>query len=216
VTDGETLEAGAFSSWVAGLQAALRGGEDSDVPCGGCTACCRSSQFVHIGPEELDTLSHIPDDLLFAAPRLPEGHVLLGYDEHGHCPMLTEGGCSIYEHRPKTCRTYDCRVFPAAGIGAPDGEPTAIAQQTRRWRFSYPDEDDTTEHLSIRAAATFLAEHPDLTSSAAPNATQRALLAIEIHDTFLRRDDVTRQMVVVAPAPEAVHVALSRRHPDPP
>ena len=34
----------------------------------------------------------------------------------GHCPMLVDGRCSIYEHRPRTCRTYDCRVFPAAGL----------------------------------------------------------------------------------------------------
>ena len=27
--------------------------------------------------------------------------------------MLAEDGCSIYAHRPRACRTYDCRVFPA-------------------------------------------------------------------------------------------------------
>ena len=74
--------------WLAGMERALRGEQASDVPCDGCTACCTSSQFVHIGPDETDTLAHIPAALLFPAPRLPDGHVLLGYDEHGHCPML--------------------------------------------------------------------------------------------------------------------------------
>src|SRR5204862_263741 len=84
----------------------------------------------------LDTLAHIPPALLFPAPRMPAGHVLLGYDENGCCPMLVDGGCSIYDHRPRTCRTYDCRVFPAAGIDiSDDGDKGPIAHQARRWRF---------------------------------------------------------------------------------
>ena len=65
---------------------------------------------------------------------MPEGHLLLGFDEHGRCPMLVRGACSIYESRPRTCRTYDCRVFAAAGV-TPDEQPD-IAAQVRRWRFS--------------------------------------------------------------------------------
>src|SRR6476659_10784222 len=71
------LAAGDFSTWLSGMQAALRGDEDADVPCGTCTACCTSSQFVHIEPDEADALAHIPAALLFPAPRLPKGHVLL-------------------------------------------------------------------------------------------------------------------------------------------
>ena len=33
-----------------------------------CTACCTSSQFVHIEPDETDTLAHIPAALRFPAP----------------------------------------------------------------------------------------------------------------------------------------------------
>src|SRR6266508_6252442 len=100
----DTLPAGQFSSWLAGLQSALRGEADSEVPCDGCTACCTASQFIHIAPDETDTLAHIPPELLFPAPGLPTGHVLLGYDERGHCPMLIDNQCSIYEHRPRTDR----------------------------------------------------------------------------------------------------------------
>ena len=98
------------------------GSGGSDVPCGTCTACCTSSQFVHIEPDERDALAHIPAELLFPAPGRPRGHVLLGYDERGHCPMLVDGACSIYAHRPRTCRTYDCRVFAAAGVDPGDGQ----------------------------------------------------------------------------------------------
>ncbi len=83
------------------MQRALRGDGGTDVPCGTCTACCTSSQFVHIEPDETDTLAHIPADVLFPAPLAPRGHVLLGYDERGHCPMLVDNACSIYEHRPR-------------------------------------------------------------------------------------------------------------------
>src|SRR5207253_1500026 len=116
VDDDGPLAAGDFVSWVTGMQGAIAGDHDSDVPCDGCTACCTSSQFVHIEPDETETIARIPPELLFPAPRAPRGHVLLGYDERGHCPMLIDGGCSIYEHRPRTCRTYDCRVFAATGV----------------------------------------------------------------------------------------------------
>src|SRR5689334_12051664 len=110
------------------MTSALAGEGASDVPCGACTACCTASQFVHIGPDEADALAHIPAELLFPAPGLPRGHVLLGYDEHGRCPMLVDDGCSIYAHRPQTCRTYDCRVLPAAGVAADEDQP-GVARQ---------------------------------------------------------------------------------------
>ena len=62
------LPAGDLSSWLAEVHAALRGGRDTDVPCDGCTACCRSSQFVHIEPDETETFAHIPVALRFPRP----------------------------------------------------------------------------------------------------------------------------------------------------
>jgi Fe-S-cluster containining protein len=128
------LPAGEFSSWVDDIEVAIRDRRTSAVPCDGCTACCTSSQFVHIRADETDTLAHIPAALLFPAPGLPPGCRLLGYDERGHCPMLVDGRCSIYEHRPAACRTYDCRVFPAADVEAGDGDqadPQAVRAEIR-------------------------------------------------------------------------------------
>ena len=214
MADGDaSLAAGGFSAWMVEIRGAIRGDHGADVPCGGCTACCTSSQFVHIGPDETDTLAHIPGELLFPAPRLPRGHALLGYDERGHCPMLIGGGCSIYEHRPRTCRTYDCRVFPAAAIEVDDREKVPIAQQARRWRFSYPAPADRTRHDAVRAAASFIDEHrSELPDDRVPhNATQLAVLAIEVHDIFLQRDEETGQTSVVEPEPHVVRVELTRR-----
>ena len=181
------VDAGDFSSWLGELQEALRpdGDGNMDVPCGGCTACCTSSQFVEVGPDETDALAHIPAELLFPAPRRPTGHMLLGYDERGHCPMLIDGRCSIYEHRPRACRTYDCRIFPAAGI-TPDDDKPLIAEQSRRWRFTHPTEADRTLHTAVRAAATHLTHvthQPD--AHPTTNATHLALEALEIHPEFL-------------------------------
>jgi hypothetical protein len=108
--------------------------------------------------------------------------VLLGYDERGHCPMLVDGACSIYEHRPRACRTYDCRVFPAAGLDAADDGKPLIAERARRWRFSYPTESDRNEHDAVRAAAAFVREHPEqLPAGTAPKTTtQTAVLAVEM------------------------------------
>jgi Fe-S-cluster containining protein len=188
VNDAPDLAAGDFSSWLAQMQGAIRGERGSDVPCNGCTACCTSSQFIHVEPDETETLSHIPAELLFPAPRLPRGHVLLGYDERGHCPMLIDNRCSIYEHRPRACRTYDCRIFPATGIDLDGDEKRRIAEQARRWRFDFPTSAGREEHEAVRAAAAFVTEHPDARPT---TATQRAVRAIEVHADFLpgRRGD---------------------------
>lgn len=205
MNDGERgLPAGDFSTWVDGMQRAIRGERGSDVPCGTCTACCTSSQFIHITPDETDTLNHIPTKLLFPAPRLPRGHVLLGYDERGHCPMLIDNQCSIYEHRPRTCRTYDCRVFPAADIEPDDEDKAPIAQQAQRWRFSYPADADRRRHHAVQLAANYLRNHADVLprGAARMSATQLAVLAVEVHDVFLLHDD---------PDPDVVRVEITRR-----
>ncbi len=214
MSDEAPLSAGAFSDWLAGMQRALRGDGESDVPCDGCTACCTSSQFVHIEPDESDVLAHIPGELLFPAPRMPPGHVVLGYDANGHCPMLVDDRCSIYEHRPRTCRTYDCRVFPAAGVEIDDEDQAAIGRRARRWRFDFPRQIDQIELEAVRAAATFVRERADLLPpGAAPaNATQRAVLAVRLHQAFLGHDDDTDRIVVIDdPDPEALRLVLTSR-----
>ena len=145
---GDPLPAGEFSIWLTAARAALRGEDDARVPCDGCTACCTSSQFVHIGLDEVETLAHIPEELLAPAPRRPD-QVVLGYDERGHCPMLDDGRCSIYEHRPRTCRAYDCRVFAATGV---EPDKPLIAQRVRRWQFAFPTETDRVEYETVRSA----------------------------------------------------------------
>jgi Fe-S-cluster containining protein len=165
------LAAGDFGEWVADVRAAIRSERDAEVPCNGCTACCTAGQFVHIGPDETATLARIPRKLLFSAPLMPSGHVVLPHDARGHCPMLVDGRCSIYEDRPRTCRTYDCRVFAATGVEPDDG---LIAERVARWRFTYASAADRARHEEVRTTAVAIRAR-----SKGANATERAVRAVE-------------------------------------
>jgi uncharacterized protein len=207
--DGD-LDAGDFSAWLGSVLGAIRDREPSAVPCAGCTACCTSSQFVHIEPDEVDVLAHIPAALLFPAPGRPHGHVLLGFDERGHCPMLVEGGCSIYEHRPRTCRSYDCRVFAASGI-EPGEAQVAIARRARRWRFRAPDADARAELAAVESAGRTLDERrTGLGPTPVPaDPTQLAVLAVDVSGVFLERDEAGA-LTVVDPGLDVLADAVAR------
>ena len=217
MTDGEmhgseALPAADFSVWLVGMQAAIRGEGDSDVPCGTCAACCTSSQFIHIGPDETEALASIPSALLFPAPGMPDGHVLMGYDARGHCPMLVDGACSIYAARPSTCRTYDCRVFAAARTHDTDPSKAEITARVQRWHFSYASPVGTAQHEAVAAAAAFLAAHEALLPPgiAPANATQLAVLAVVLHDCFLA-GEADGPWRIIDPDPGVVLAAALRR-----
>ena len=95
ISEHGCLEAGEFSSFLHHARSVLAAGNGTSVDCDGCYACCSASTFIHIRPHKTRTLDKIQKDLLFPAPGMPEGHVLLGYDKNGRCPVLTDGRCSI-------------------------------------------------------------------------------------------------------------------------
>lgn len=130
-----SLDAGSLTIWLG----EIRVGGPMDVPCGDCTACCRSSQFVLVEADEEDAHAHIPAELLFPAPGRPGDHVL-GYDREGRCPMLVDDTCSIYERRPRACRAYDCRVFAATAVDPGEDKPL-IRERVHRWRFDRVDDE---------------------------------------------------------------------------
>ncbi len=112
----------------------------------------------------------------------------MSYASNGHCPMFVNGRCSIYEHRPNTCRTFDCRVFKAAGV-TPDPERQTIAGQAGRWEFEFGG-DDQTSMRACHLAADFLRAHQgDLPAGTVPrNPSQISALAIRLHRLFLNSD----------------------------
>jgi len=178
------LATDSFSSWLIATRDAYKNGGSADVPCGECNACCRSSYFIHITPNEKETLQHIPKELLFSAPGLPKGNVLMGFDQEGRCPMLSNNRCSIYQYRPLTCRSYDCRVFSATGLV--EEERDLISQQASRWKFKFQSEEDRVLYFYVRAAADFIIENQSMFPDGfvPGNPTQQAMLAIQVHDFF--------------------------------
>ena len=112
--------------------------------------------------------------------------MLMGFDAHGHCFMFANGGCSIYSHRPETCRTYDCRVFTAAGMNAgPD--KSVINERIASWRFEYPSPRDHEEHRAVTAAANFIRQHPiRFPGGHVPSRpSEIAVLAVKSYQVFL-------------------------------
>lgn len=185
------LAAGDFASWLGRIQRAIAGEDGSELPCDGCTACCRSGQFVAVGPNERDALARIPSDLLFPAPRRPEGHRVLALTADGHCPMLVDGHCSIYEHRPAACRAYDCRIFAATGVVVGPSQP-AVARQVVRWQFDFDSEFSLAGRDACRTAARFLQGQPDLWTDGVPTPARLAAAAVMVHDCFQVRDQTDR------------------------
>lgn len=181
------IPAGAFSTWLAHARRSLITREGTDVACGDCVGCCSSSYFVHLEPDDVEARARIPGDLLFPAPGMPEGHRLMGFDRKGACPMLRKRLCTIYEHRPRTCRIYDCRIFAAAGILAGEDDKLVVNRRIALWEFDYPTERDRDEHRSVMRAAEFITSHPGAFPGGRipTNPSQLALLALKVHELFL-------------------------------
>jgi uncharacterized protein len=181
------LPAGDFSTWLQGMRRALAGGPGMQVACGDCVGCCTSSYYIKVRPAEFEALRRIGPEHLIPTPGEPQGTWLMGYDAQGHCPMFRAGGCSIYAHRPDTCRTYDCRIFTAAGMNAGDGR-RVINERVARWRFEYASEASRQEHRAVTAAANFLRQHPvrfpDGHIPSRPSDV--AVLAVKAYEVFLK------------------------------
>ncbi len=190
--------AGSFSNWLRETIHALQGKSEAVVDCGDCTACCTSYYFIHIKPEENKTKAVIPKDILFSAPFLPEGHKILGHDKSGRCPMFKDEKCSIYKDRPRTCRLYDCRIFPATGLDVTADSKSMIAKQSGLWKFDFPTKSDHDEYEALHRAASFLKEYSDHFPEyfIPDNATQLAIVSIEVYKVFLSSDELSIQETV--------------------
>ena len=75
----------------------------ADVPCDGCTACCRK-ELVVLFPEHGDDLDALRKHHVI------NGVTALDRRQNGDCVYLEERGCSVWEKRPAMCRAFDCRL----------------------------------------------------------------------------------------------------------
>ena len=181
--------AGPFATWLKQLlDAVAKPATGMDVPCGDCTACCQSSLFIHIADDE-PAREAIPHVLQFPAPGKSKTWVM-GYNEHGRCPMLKVTGenatCTVYNARPNTCRTFDCRVFTATEIYPSEPSQQAMANRAQQWQFEYPQALDRTLQAAVLAAKQFVLEQPALRAHLPTHPSQLAVAIIQLHELFLQ------------------------------
>jgi Fe-S-cluster containining protein len=80
----------------------------TNVPCNGCTLCCRGYQAIILHPECGDDAAKY-QTVEVPNPLTGEPALMVEQKPNGDCIYLGEQGCSIYEDRPIICRGYDCR-----------------------------------------------------------------------------------------------------------
>ncbi len=80
----------------------------TEVPCNGCTECCRSNQGLVLHPEQGDDVESYRH--VTATDNATGAQVfLLATEPNGQCVYLGPSGCTIYHRRPLLCRSFDCR-----------------------------------------------------------------------------------------------------------
>jgi Fe-S-cluster containining protein len=90
---------------------------EANVPCNGCTACCRNELIVIVDedgdPAQWETFElPMPEAAMVAklGLQVPEGGVrCLAQKVDRSCIYLGPQGCTIYDRRPIMCRAFDCR-----------------------------------------------------------------------------------------------------------
>lgn len=142
--------------------------------------------LVHIAPDETQALQRIPRALLIPSPGRAKGHMLMAHNDKGHCPMLVEDQCTVYPHRPQTCRIYDCRIFAATGIAVDAKTQPDIAQRVKQWVFTYDSDKSRIQHATVKTAATFLQKNRHLfpLGSLPTQLAHLAALALRVYKVF--------------------------------
>lgn len=101
-------------------------GNAGPVPCGGCSACCHYAGIPVDMKRDKGRLLHLLTE------RTRDGDLVLQQRADGACIHLGKQGCTVYEHRPAVCRSFDCRAFAAMGIV----ECCAPGHHTPDWEFA--------------------------------------------------------------------------------
>jgi len=150
------VDAGDFRQWLEAMSASLRGGPGLDVPCGDCVGCCSAAWPIALRAADAKLVGQLPPDYLHEVPDAPVGIRYMGYRADGTCPMLLNARCTVYEHRPQTCRDFDCRLFAAAGLASAGPGKTPVDRRIGAWRFRYATREDEKTHRAIKATADFI------------------------------------------------------------
>lgn len=131
-----------FLPWLSSVLQVIYRLENGDtkaavkVPCGTCTLCCQNNRTVLTEEEAQNPIYKAEWHGLDASK---EGvNWFIPKDKDGRCIHLGEG-CNIFEDRPATCRTFDCRKRIVAGMRDPHTLEMAKQWDMSRW-FSKENE----------------------------------------------------------------------------
>jgi hypothetical protein len=80
-----------------------------DVPCNGCTICCKSGP-IFLQPENGDIASNYQTQIMIH-PLTGAPKVALKHKPSGECIYLGDTGCTIHDRAPRICKTFDCRLL---------------------------------------------------------------------------------------------------------
>jgi hypothetical protein len=139
-----SLDAGRPSVWYAQRVITKTVTGEATVPCGTCTACCRTYDAVVLRPEESTE----------GLKLVPGTRQLQKQADGMSCIHLINGMCEVYDKRPRACRDYDCRVWYFAGVTPPaDEKIEPLRRAIRRWRTHIETEDDALILYAMRRAA---------------------------------------------------------------
>lgn len=167
-----------FKGWRERFLAAIRRNIETTVPCEGCTACCRASQFVPVGKDEKSAINAVGTEYLFRSP-FDSYFFLIPFTSIGECAMLVNGKCRIYKDRPKACRAFDCRVFAATGT---KHTSTIVndAISEKCWEFNFYSEDEYRQYQATKWLAKVLHSEPDTLKAAGFRPTTNFIALISV------------------------------------
>ena len=149
-------DAGALSAFLADFRLGQHEGTTLSTPCGNCSACCSSGLEIFIDQSEVEVLALLPHDSLVPLEDRQAGNFMLRSRKDGRCPMLGSSGCTTYDRRPRTCRSFDCRIFTATGIEPPGGRTSKVAIRARNWTFDDSKSSEGTTRQALDATVKFL------------------------------------------------------------
>jgi hypothetical protein len=144
-----SLDAGRPAVWYAQRVITKTVTGEANVPCGTCTACCRTYNAVVLQPDE-------PTEGLKLVPGTRQ---LQKQADGMRCVhLMADGKCEVYARRPRACRDYDCRTWYFAGVMPPADEENIepLRRAIRRWRTHIETEDDALILYAMRRAAAAL------------------------------------------------------------
>lgn len=166
----KTRPTGSVTSWLRRYRKAMLSGAGTNVPCGECTACCRSNEYIVLQADEVERFDGVVIN--------PDGEPSIQTLPDGRCPYLDEEkGCTIYDERPQNCRNFDCRTM--LFCRTLPGDRPLIAEAIRQWEPAYRTVEDHVTGIALRLAATALYDEGKSADIAA------ALAALGEYERFL-------------------------------